>query len=384
MAALALGLAVAGCAQPATTTPDPARTTGTASTPPATVQPGGTCAALADQLTPREQAGQLVMAGVTGELDAAEKRAIEASGLGSVILMGNSTEGAQAIRARTERIAALAGPAGMLVAVDQEGGPVQRFKGPGFETIPPAVRQADLEIAELRAAAARWGRQLADAGVHLNMAPVADVVPADRLRTNEPIGKLGRGYGTTPRAVAPRVGAFVAGMREAGVATSPKHFPNLGRVTGNTDLVARVDDRETTADDPALAPYRAAIEAGAQTVMVGSAYYTRIDPDAPAAFSPAVIGILRDGLGFDGVVISDDLGVASSARIVPLAERAARFVRAGGDLVISVEADAASAMADGLAAAAQADPALAAQVRASAGRVLALKGAVGAASCQAG
>ncbi|MFP5416113.1 MAG: glycoside hydrolase family 3 N-terminal domain-containing protein [Actinomycetes bacterium] len=391
-----LALVMTGCAQvppgaspgpagPASVGP-PAAPTASAATsgsePSATPARGGTCSDLAGGLSLREQAGQLVMVGVTGELDAAESGAITGAALGSVILMGNTDDGVAGTRARTDSIARLGGRAGMLVAVDQEGGRVQRLKGAGFDVMPSARDQAELTLGELTAASARWGRQLADAGVHLTLAPVADVVPAAKMATNEPIGKLGRGYGTTPDAVAARVQAFVTGMQDAGVGTSPKHFPNLGQVTGNTDFTARVVDDVTTADDPALAPYRAAIEAGAETVMVGTAWYTEIDPSAPAAFSPAVVSILRDELAFPGVIVSDDLGVAEAVADVPARDRAVRFVRAGGDLAISVDVAAATAMVDGLVAAAQADPALAQRVQASARRVVELKGGLGAATCE--
>ena len=386
-------VALAGCAQtpPASgpvTTPAPSvpSASATASAPPtAAASPSvahpPTCPELAAGMTPRERAGQLVMMGVTGGLDAAEARTLSDGAFGSVILMGSTTDGVAGTRGRTDAIQEAGGGA-VLVAVDQEGGLVQRLKGPGFDTMPSASEQAELGPTELTAAAARWGKQMVDAGVHLDLAPVADVVPADKLRSNEPIGKLGRGYGTTPDEVAENVAAVVAGFREAGLSASPKHFPNLGQVVGNTDFTAKVVDDVTTADAGALAPYRRLIADGVETVMVGTAWYTHIDADAPAAFSPAVIGVLREDLGFTGVVVSDDLGVAKAVADVPAAQRAVRFVRAGGDLAISVDAPAALAMVQGLAEATQGDEELAAQVTAAAGRVLALKAAHGLASCE--
>lgn len=395
--ATAAVLVLAACspvASPPTPSPDASPGTPAASaspgtpaaSPPATTSPAtspaaGACAAAAKALTLRQQAGQLVMMGVTGSLDAAERRALEASEFGSVILMGTSTDGVAGTRARTDALQQ-AGASGVLVAVDQEGGLVQRLKGSGFDTMPSAVDQARLSDAELRTAAARWGRQLAAAGVHLDLAPVADVVPAARVRTNEPIGRLDRGYGSDPAVVGAKVAAFVTGMRQAGVATSAKHFPNLGQVVGNTDFASGVVDDVTTADDAALEPYRAAVGAGVQTIMVGTARYTRIDPAALAAFSPKVVSLVR-ALGFDGVIVSDDLGVAKAVADVPAAQRAVRFVRAGGDLAIAVDVPSATAMAEGLASAAAADPALAELVGASTRRVLALKDALGVETCAA-
>ena len=90
-----------------------------------------------------------------------------------------------------------------------------------------------------------------------------------------------------------------------------KHFPGLGRVTGNTDTTAGVTDTVTTRTSTDITPFRAAISAGAHLLMVSSAYYSRIDASHPAVFSPTVIrGMIRGDLGFTGVVISDDLGNA--------------------------------------------------------------------------
>ena len=111
----------------------------------------------------------------------------------------------------------------------------------GFDVIPSALSQETLAPADLQAMAARWGAQLRAAGVNLNFAPVADVVPPGTDSQNAPIGQLQREYGHDPTTVAMHVTAFMAGMRQAGVATTVKHFPGLGRVAGNTGLHQRGD-----------------------------------------------------------------------------------------------------------------------------------------------
>jgi beta-N-acetylhexosaminidase len=136
-----------------------------------------------------------------------------------------------------------------LVAVDQEGGQVQRLKGRGFDTIPSAQSQAEQSDAKLTANAVRWGRQLEAVGIDADLAPVADVVPTDLGSANAPIGLLRRGYGSSPRTVAAKTSAFVTGMDRAGIATAVKHFPGLGRVRGNTDFVPRVVDNRTIRRD---------------------------------------------------------------------------------------------------------------------------------------
>jgi beta-N-acetylhexosaminidase len=159
-----------------------------------------------------------------------------------------------------------------------------------------------------------------------------------------------------------------------------KHFPGLGEVTGNTDHTARVVDGVTRADSASLAPFKAAVEGEVGAVMVSSATYTRIDPSHQAVFSPKVIGLLRQW-GYQGVVISDDLGAAASLKSVPASQRAVRFLAAGGDLVINASPGLTAPMVAGVAKRARSDPAFEAQLTASATRVLALKEAVGRYDC---
>ncbi|MEA5055816.1 MAG: glycoside hydrolase family 3 N-terminal domain-containing protein [Propionicimonas sp.] len=352
-------------------------------TPTATPTDGQVCLAEAEAMSLAEQAGQLVMVGVSGDLDATERKAITKYHLGAVILMGTSQRGVAKTATLTSRLQKLDVPAGVLIGVDQEGGLVQRLKGQGFDTILSAAKQAKLDRDELLAKATRWGGQLAKAGVQLNLAPVADVVPKANLKTNEPIAKLGRGYGTDPEAVAAKVETFIAGMHAGGVGTAVKHFPGLGAVKGNTDFATRVVDSTTTADSPLLGPFRSAVQASSPTdaVMVSSAVYTKIDGKHQAMFSPAVIGILRDW-GFDKVVISDDLGAAKALSAVPAKQRAVRFVAAGGDLAVTVDTALAGPMATGLVERARSDAGFARQLTAAAARVLALKQSYGLISCR--
>ena len=157
--------------------------------------------------------------------------------------------------------------------------------GPGFTSIPAASEQARLSDADLARRATSWGKQLRAAGIDADLAPVADVVPTRLGSANEPIGRLHRGYGPSPKTVAAKVAAFTRGMDAAGVATAVKHFPGLGAVRGNTDFVRHVVDRTTTRHDATLAGFAAGVHARADMVMVSSAYYAEIDPGHRAAFS---------------------------------------------------------------------------------------------------
>jgi beta-N-acetylhexosaminidase len=377
---------LAGCSAPfvppVTTAPTPSVTTtatATATTSP-TPPPAATCAAEAAALPLSRQVGQLVMVGVGVPLTAAQRATITKHHLGSAIVMGATPGGVKGVARLTATLRDLGGETGMLVAADQEGGLVQRLKGTGFGTMPSAVRQAKLSDADLTRQATGWGRAMAKAGVLLNLAPVADVVPASNRTTNQPVARLGRGYGSDPAKVSAKVAAFGKGMEAAGVAVAVKHFPGLGAVRGNTDFAARVVDRTTTATSPLLRPFRDAVAGGAQAVMVSSAYYAKIDADHAAVHSAKVIGLLRDW-GFDRVVVSDDLGAAAALRSVPVGKRAVRFVAAGGDLVLTVDAATAGPMASALRTQAKADDGFAAKVTAAAARVLALKASLGLYHC---
>jgi beta-N-acetylhexosaminidase len=343
------------------------------------------CRALAASLTRAERVGQLFMVAVPSSgFSRADGQLLDREHVGSVILLGNTTVGRTGVRTVTDDVrAAVDAPEGTrtLLAGDQEGGQVQRFRGAGFDEIPSAQGQAQLSDATLRSRAGGWGRQLRDAGINADLAPVADVVPSSIGAANQPIGALRRGYGPDPAVVAAKVGAFVQGMDAAGVATSVKHFPGLGRVRGNTDLTANVVDATTTRHDKALAGFAAAIDQGVDMVMVSSAVYTEIDDAGPATFSRTVItGMIRGDLGFDGVVISDDMAGRALTVYAP-GQRAIRFLRAGGDLAIMGDLTRAGTMIDAVRQQAADDPDFDATVTAAATRVLALKAHRGLADC---
>jgi len=383
-------LLLAGCAlqAPPTSTASaaagtsvPAATSASAEPQPtATTDPIAPCLAMAGSLSLKARAGQLVMVGVSGSLDASERSAITTTMAGSVILMGGTPGGVKGVAKLTASLRKLGGDTGMLVSADQEGGLVQRLKGAGFATIPSAAKQARLSDAALTKAATGWGTSLARAGVRLDLAPVADVVPAGNVAANRPIARLGRGYGSDPAKVSAKVAAFRAGMKAAGVESAVKHFPGLGAVKGNTDFTATVVDTTTTAASALLRPFHDAATARTGAIMVSSATYRRIDAGNIAMFSPTVIGILR-GWGYTGVVISDDLGAAAAVKKVPAKQRAYRLVAAGGDIALTVAPSLASSLTSGLISHAKADQAFSRKMTAAVARVLQLKESLGLVTC---
>ncbi|MBD8078589.1 glycoside hydrolase family 3 protein [Cellulosimicrobium arenosum] len=335
--------------------------------------------------TLEQKVGQLLMVGVdVGDPQQVSYDAVSELHVGNVFLAGRTQAGvdptADLSASFTELVAdTTTHGAPMFVATDQEGGNVQVLRGPGFSDIPAAVDQATADPADLRDDAATWGAELAAAGVNLNLAPVMDLVPEGTAAQNPPIGYYGRQYGSTPDSVTSHANAFSAGMESAGVDVTVKHFPGLGRVTANTDTDAGVTDDVTTRDDPSVAVFASGIDAGAAFVMTSTAVYTQIDADRPAAFSPVVVdGMLREDLGFDGVVITDDVSAAAQVQRWTPAQRAILTIEAGGDMVLaSADPGVVPQMADALVERATTDPAFAAKVDTAVERVLAAKDRLG-------
>ena len=305
--------------------------------------------------------------------------------IGGIIYLGGWS-GGTAVKAAADRLQAAATVGNgirLLVAADQEGGQVQQLTGAGFSVIPSATEQGTWTPDALTGAATTWAQELAAVGVNIDLAPVADTVPTSIGTTNGPIGKWHREFGATPEVVAPRVAAFVTGMHAGGIAATVKHFPGIGRITGNTDSSASgITDSTATVDDPFLKPFAAGVEAGADVVMVSSARYPGLDPDNQAVFSTAIVtDLLRTKLGFGVVVVTDDVGAAAAVAAVPVADRATRFVGAGGDIVLTAVAADVTPMVAAIADRAAADPEFAARVDAAVTRVLTLKTDRGLTSC---
>jgi beta-N-acetylhexosaminidase len=339
------------------------------------------------EMSEAQRIGQLFSVGLDkNRLDAASRDMIVTNHFGSVWYRAKTTIGVAGVRKVADAVQKLATREAtdgvhFFIAANQEGGLIQALAGPGFDTIPSAVDQGKLPPADLQARATRWGQQLLAAGVNMDFAPVADVVPPGTDAQNAPIGQLQREYGHDPTTVASHVGAFIHGMRAAGVATTAKHFPGLGRVEGNTDFTSQVVDTVTTPDDPYLKPFARAATVHVPFVMVSLATYDRMDPDHLAAFSKTIIEtVLRQDLGYGGVVISDSL-TADAVSDIPRGRRAIDFIEAGGDMIVLGPIDVAVPMAQAVAARAKTDKAFRARVDQSALRILAAKEAAGLLPC---
>ncbi len=340
-----------------------------------------------DGLGLAQRVGQLFVVGVraTGPTRQ-ETRVVASRHVGGVVLMGHSDVGVERTRTITRRLQrnAASGAARLWIAADQEGGQVQRLRGPGFSRMPEALAQGRMELPTLRDRARRWGRQLARAGVNLDLAPVMDTVPAELGEGNAPIGRYHRELGHRPVVVSHHGTAFLDGMRAAGVAATVKHFPGLGRVRRNTDTSRQVVDDVTTRTDAYLRPFRAAISDRVPVVMVSSAIYSRIDAHRPGPFSRRIVtGMLQHDLGFHGVVMSDDLAAAKALSRVPVGRRAVRFLRAGGSVALGVDASTMTSMIDAVLHRARTHQSFRERVASEALKVLRAKQSAGLLRCRA-
>jgi beta-N-acetylhexosaminidase len=375
---LLLPAGLAGCTSP--TRGAPAASPGvTTPTPTPTADP-------IDALTVEQRVGQLFMVGTGATAAEAETiAAVRDRHVGNVFLAGRSRDGTAATAAVTAQFTTLVSPqstAGvpLLIATDQEGGQVQVLRGPGFSDIPTAVNQGVLDTAALQGNAELWGSELATAGVNMNLAPVVDLIPsAAAAASNPPIGVFHREFGYDAATIEQKAGAFREGMSAGGVVSVLKHFPGLGVVTQNTDTSSNVVDGVTTADSPSVDIYRAEIAAGAESIMMSSATYAAIDPTAPALFSRAVVtDLLREKLGFDGVIMTDDVAASAQVQAWSPADRAILAIEAGCDMVLVARTPAMSfEMVDAVVAKTRVDAAFAERVDDAARRVLALKQARG-------
>lgn len=285
-----------------------------------------------------------------------------------VILFGANAPSAESVRALSSRVQRAAG-GDAIVSLDQEGGEIRTLK-----FAPPANGQASQPTPAAAAAAARQSAgALRSVGVNMTLGPVADVatVPGSFMAS--------RAFPGDADAVATAVAAAVRTYRRAGIETTPKHFPGVGGATQNTDFGSAAIGRsrsELVAEE--LVPFRAAIDAGAQVVMVGHARFPRIDPGRISSQSRAVVtGLLRRELGFDGVVITDSLEAEAVDAATPgnadVGAAAVRSLAAGCDLLLLTGAGSFPLAREAVIAAARADPAVRSRVAASAARVLLLR-----------
>jgi beta-N-acetylhexosaminidase len=276
----------------------------------------------------------MLVIGIAGKTLAAEEREwLQHPACAGVILFTRNfasraqvIELAQAIRAAT--------PRPQLLCVDQEGGPVQRFRD-GFFRLPPLVRFGERHARDSHGALAlarehAWlmANEIRALDIDLSFAPVVDLG-----RGNRAIGD--RAFHPDPAVVAAFTRAYIEGMHQAGMAATLKHFPGHGSVLEDTHFDAAVDPRPLDtlrAED--LLPFAAGNDAGAEAVMMAHVTYPAVAPE-PAGYSPRWLrDILRGEMGFSGVIFSDDIGMAAANTAGGVGARIDAHLDAGCDVVL--------------------------------------------------
>jgi beta-N-acetylhexosaminidase len=296
-----------------------------------------------------------------------------ADGRAAGVVLFNRNLGAPAEVARLTGALQAARPAGgppILVSLDQEGGRVQRIRAP-LTVWPPMARLGERDDPQLSEAVGRaLGAEMAALGFNVDYAPVLDV------HTNPDNPVIGdRAFATEAEAAARHALAFARGLEAAGVRACGKHFPGHGDTATDSHLtLPRVDHQAARLRAVELAPFAAAARAGLPMVMTAHVIYPAID-DRPATMSRRwLTEILREELGFSGVIVSDDLDMKAVADRWPVEETVVQSVRAGVDAFLLCRDPAIQARAEEALDRAQAtDPALQKRVAESAARLSAFR-----------
>lgn len=292
----------------------------------------------------QQKIGQLFILGFHGDtLDAKQPivQDIDNRNLGGVILFDRFLAGAKdrnniidagQLRRLTTFLQQRASNA-LLIAVDQEGGQVNRFKKErGFPVTPPAAELGSCpDLRQTIASARQTARMLAEVGVNFNLAPVVDL---DLYRENPIIGRYGRSFSAHPATVAAHAGAWINEHRLQGILSCPKHFPGHGSSRADSHL-GFVDVTETW-QETELLPYHHLLQGGqVEAIMLGHLFNKKFDAHFPASLSRTTIDcLIRGQLHFTGVIVSDDMQMKAITAHYGLADACCLALAAGVDLLI--------------------------------------------------
>lgn len=306
------------------------------STPPAATSEDEAVDRIVASLTLEQKIGQLLLVGVRGQkVNKTAEHMIANNHVGGIILFKNNLAGglhSAANLLNDLKEANRHNPLPLLLSVDQEGGRVSRLPK-DFDPMPANAvvgRTGDANLAEQMGGLI--AEQLRLLGFNVNFAPVLDVFSNPR---NKVIGD--RSFGSNPELVAQMGLAEMKGMREGGIIPVVKHFPGHGDTLedSHTDLpIIHKTKAELAALE--LIPFVQAIDAGTDMVMIAHILFPALDPDAPSSLScPIITDLLRSELGFNGVVITDDIAMGAITKHYGLEDAAVRAITAGADILLT-------------------------------------------------
>jgi len=291
---------------------------------------------------PAERIGPMLMVGFDGASSQAfgvtrMAEQIAAGHVGGICFIAKNAVTRPGVESITRLFHAVSDKWPLLMAIDQEGGQVQRLSSHlGFGYQPSAIRVAsDLDYAGAHKVYAAMAQDLRKSGFNLNLAPVVDLGFEPRCAS---ITRLGRSYGAEPGTVIKYSRQFLTAHREQNVLTALKHFPGHGSALGDSHE-GGVDITRTWRESELL-PYRTLVlEDRADMIMVGHIAHAELTFGAPASLSPEAVGLLRNQVGFEGVVITDDLDMRAVRKDNSLEEAAIRAVMAGNDILLFTDKD---------------------------------------------
>ena len=303
------------------------------------------CRSEAESLTLEQAVGQMLLIGFRGlELESEVRALLREVQPGGVVLfdydgpssgeLPRNIESPAQLRALTTQLQEFA-EIPLLIAIDAEGGYVNRLKEKyGFTVLVPTAQTLGAgTVAETASVAAALAAELAAAGINWDLAPVVDV----NIDPESPaIGRWERSFSDNPSVVAAHAEAFLAALQDGEVAPTLKHFPGHGSASGDTHLGV-TDVTETYQREAELAPYRALIDAGYDgAVMTAHIVNRQLDASGrPATLSrPIMTDLLRGELGFDGVIVSDDMQMGAIVEQYSLTQAAIEAIRAGVDIIV--------------------------------------------------
>ncbi len=218
----------------------------------------------------------------------------------------------------------------LMIAIDQEGGRVQRLREPwtSWPTMRQVASHGDLERS--RAVARALARELLDLGMHIDFAPIMDV---DSNPDNPIIGD--RSFSSDVKKVCEHGIAFIEAMQDAGLAACAKHFPGHGDTSMDSHLdLPTIAHSLERLEKVELPPFRAAVQAGVASMMTAHVLFPSVDKQRPATLSPDVMALLRENLGYDGLVFTDDLEMGAVAKHFSVTERSIGSLEAGADILL--------------------------------------------------
>ncbi len=315
-----------------TATPSPTVSPTPSPTPVPTVDPLDD---LISKMSDKELVGQVVMIGFegTGDMDSESRKLMQEYSVGSVLLFGWNTDTFSQTKSLIKKVNSHnKSDIPLLMGIDLEGGSVTRFVGQWKPSLNSAQKLGQTgDPNRVYEQYKRIGEKLVDTGFNINFAPVLDIArnPSSTFLGN-------RMFGTKPEKVVPLVTEAVRGLHDAGIAALGKHFPGHGDTASDSHktlpvIKATLEDMQSYS----LVPFQAAIDEGVDAMLVAHLSYPRVDSEYITSISPTIITkILREQMGFEGVVFSDDLRMQGLRKHYSAGEGAVLHILAGGDVVL--------------------------------------------------